>query len=373
MKKHIIFLFLVSLIFKGFAQQAPVYYITPFLDITTNSRIIGFGEVGVVSSPFYKNTGVYQNPALISKNGRFSGGNIIYIPWLRDKIDDLNLIGISGYYAIDSLNAFALNYTYLDMGNVMINNEYGEYGGEKNPFEFYLKLGYKHSFNKTISTGIAIKYYKSEYYSSYYNYLTVNTFAVDVGFNYDKKYRLNQNSFLNTSAGIAINNFGPKVRYIEGDDKSFLPSKLSVGAFINPDIGIKDKYRLSIELGYQIEKYLVASNENSDISSIEALYVSFTDAPGGFEEELDEIRHKFGSELRFSIFDYGYVAFRHGRSVENEYKGNRNYQTFGYGIGAFGFMLDFMNIVADSDSPLNKTWAFSFGFQANLDKELFKF
>lgn len=80
MKKHIIFLFLVSLIFKGFAQQTPVYYVTPFLDITTNSRIIGFGEVGVVSSPFYKNTGVYQNPALISNYSHSAGVNFTYEP-----------------------------------------------------------------------------------------------------------------------------------------------------------------------------------------------------------------------------------------------------------------------------------------------------
>lgn len=368
MKKHIIFLFLVSLIFKGFAQQTPVYYVTPFLDITTNSRIIGFGEVGVVSSPFYKNTGVYQNPALISNYSHSAGVNFTYEPWLRKLSDNMNLYGFDGFYSIDSSNAVGFCLSYFDLGAVTVTDEFGEYIGEDKPSELYFKLGYTHSFNKFISGGVALKYFKSDIAPASATFANdVNSFALDLGFSYKKVYSLNSISFLHTNAGLAITNLGPKVAYAD-NNKSFIPTKLSLGAFINPDIGINDKYRISIELGYQMEKFLVPSDENSDISSFEALYVSFTDAPGGFEEELDEIRHKFGSELRFSIFDYGYVAFRHGRSVENEYKGNRNYQTFGYGMGAFGFMLDFMHIVADYYSPLNKSWAISFGVQINLDK-----
>jgi len=369
MPKGIILYCLMIISLKSFSQS----YDLAILDINTSARLYGFGEVGVVSSPFYKNTGVYQNPALISNYSRSAGINFTYEPWLRKLSDNMNLYSFDGFYSIDSLNALGFCLSYFDLGTIIVMDEFGEYIGEDKPSELYFKMGYTNSFNKFISGGVALKYFKSDIAPAGATFANdVNSFALDLGFSYKKVYSLNSISFLHTNAGLAITNLGPKVEYTD-NNKSFIPTKLLLGAFINPDIGINDKYRISIELGYQMEKLLVPSDENSDLSSFEALYVSFTDAPGGFEEELDEIRHKFGSELRLSIFDYGYVAFRHGRSVESELKGNRNYQTFGYGMGAFGFMLDFMHIVADSDSPLNKTWAFSFGFQANLDKELFKF
>ena len=385
MIKSFFILLLLFISLYSFSQTNNVEFVLPILDINTNARLGGFGEVGVVSSPFYKNTGVFQNPALISKHSKFAGINYSHMPWLRNIIGDININGFAGYFAIDSSNAIAANFTYFDLGELTYTNEFGEFMGTDNPCEYYLKFGYNHSFNKFISTGIALKYFRSDIVPSYYeNAKDVNSIAFDLGFNYDKKYKLNNTSNLNTSLGVAITNFGPRVSYVESVNE-FLPTKLLLGLFINPDINIYDYFRLNIELAYQAEKYLVPTppiydidgnildGYDSDISSFRALYQSFYDAPGGFEEELNEIKHKFGSELRFSYSDIVYFAFRHGRQIEHETKGNRKYQTFGYGIGAFGFMLDYMKIKAENNSPLDGTWAISFGYRINLDKSFLSF
>lgn len=300
MRKYLIILFSISLVFKGYSQQAPVVTLAPFLDINTNTRLTGFGEVGVVSSSFYKNTGVYQNPALISKNSQFAGFDITYMPWLTNLTDQLNITSTAGYFALDSSNALALNFTCFNLGHLTLTDEFGVFQDEKHFYEYYLKLGYKYSLNSIFSTGIAIKYFRSNLVSDISNYRPVNAFAVDIGFNYDKTYELHHNSLLNTSAGLAVTNFGPKVSYTDDSEKSFLPAKLSLGVFINPDISVSNKSRLNIELGCQAEKLLVPSVNDNDISTFEALYVSFTDAPGGLQEEIDEISTKFGSEFRFS-------------------------------------------------------------------------
>ena len=385
--KKIIILLLILLISANISFSQPdisisqtnnVEYTLPILDINTNARLGGFGEVGVVSSFFYKNTGLYQNPALISRNAKYAGINLSYEPWLREITDDLNISSISGFYAIDSSNALGINFSYLDMEQMTLIDEFGEFAETIDPFEMFFKLGYTHTFNKSISTGIAIKYLRSKIGENLPDVKTINSFAVDIGFNYDKKYKLNQSSWLNTSLGIAITDFGPRVSYTSFD-KSFIPTRFMAGLFINPDIDLSHKFRLNIELGYQAEKYLVPTppiydtegniidGYDPDISSFKALYQSFYDAPGGFEEEVNEIKHKFGSELRLSYSNIAYFAFRHGRQIEHETKGNRKYQTFGYGIGVFGFMLDYMKLKTENESSLDGTWILTAGYRINLN------
>ncbi|HAF27713.1 MAG TPA: hypothetical protein DCG75_01575 [Bacteroidales bacterium] len=359
-------------------------YSAAFLDINTNSRLGGFGEVGTVTSPFYKNAGVYQNPALISNNGQFAGINAFYEPWLKNIVSDVNLYGISGFYAADSSNALAINFTYFNLGEINYTDNNGYYIGTDKSYEYFIKLAYSRSFNKSISAGIALKFFKSKIASALIDVNTIHSISFDFGLSYQHQYNLNNKSFLNTNAGLALTNLGPRISYVEGE-KDFIPQKLSLGLFINPDIYIHKNFRFNIELGYQAEKYLVptppaydfdgniTNGYDPDISSLKALYQSFYDAPGGFDEEINEIKHKFGSEFRLSFLDYGYIAFRHGRHLEHETKGNRNYQTFGYGIGLYGFMLDYMKIKAENDSPLHGTWILTAGYSFNLDKSHLRF
>ena len=384
MKKLNFILFLLFISLHSFSQSNLVEYSVAFLDINTNARLGGFGVVGVVTSTFYKNTGVYQNPALISNYSKHAGGNLFYMPWLKSLTDDMNFSGLAGYYAIDSTNAFAINFTYFDLGEVTYTNEFGEYLGKDKPYEYFLKIGYTHSFNKSISSGVALRYFRSDFSSSYTEAKAVNSLSFDIGLSYQHKYNLHNSSLLNTCAGLAITNLGPKISYVEGEE-DFIPTKLSLGLFINPDINIYNYFRLNIELAYQAEKYLVPTppiydtegnivdGYDPDINSFKALYQSFYDAPGGFEEEVNEIKHKFGSELRFSYSDIVYFAFRHGRQIEHETKGDRKYQTFGYGFGLYGFMFDYVRIKTENDSPLDGTWILTAGYRINLDKTFLKF
>lgn len=382
---QVMFLSAISQTASNNYEPEPLNFEASFLDVNLNTRLRGFGEVDVVSSSFYKNTGLYGNPALLSKNAKHSGVYFTYMPWLSNIVDDINFSSFTAYYAIDSSNAIGLNFSRFDYGELTHTSDAGDFLGNSEPLDFYLKLIYNRTFNKAISAGIAVKYFRSDY--DLYNvegYKPVNSYAIDIGISYDKKYTLNSLSFLNVAAGLDITNFGPKISNVEGANKDFLPTNLALGLFINPDIGFNDKFRLNIELGYQASKYLVPTSPyivngeiiegyDSDISPFQALYQSFYDAPDGFEEELDEIRHRFGNELRLSYIDRAYIALRHGRQIENKYKGNRNYQTWGLGIGVYGFTLDYMKIKSNENKPLDNTWAISIGYRFNLEKGFFGF
>ena len=78
------------------------------------------------------------------------------------------------------------------MGHTDSINELGEFAGSINPYELVFKLSYTHSFNKSISTGLAMKYLNSKVEENFRAVKEINSFAIDIGFNYDKRYNLKQ-------------------------------------------------------------------------------------------------------------------------------------------------------------------------------------
>ena len=76
------------------------------------------------------------------------------------------------------------------------------------------------------------------------------------------------------------------------------------------------------------EEYEEAKEKWQNTSPISGIFKSFTDAPGGFKEELREINFSIGAE-----YSYNQQFFlRAGYFNENKYKGNRKYFSFGAGF-----------------------------------------
>lgn len=186
---------------------------------------------------------------------------------------------------------------------------------------------------------------------------------------------------LNYQVGGALTNFGPKVGYwVELDSlNNFIPTELSGGVLISPELRLNEKVKLNVNIAYQAGKLLVPtppiydypSGEildgfDPDISPYTALYRSFYDAPGGFREEIQEIIHKIGIETRISYNDRLYMALRFGRFMESWKKGNRKYNTLGISLGAYGFTLDGKLLIASNNLILHKTFALTVGFQTSF-------
>ena len=69
-------------------------------------------------------------------------------------------------------------------------------------------------------------------------------------------------------------------------------------------------------------------------------FSSFSDAPGGFSEELKEFQVSVGAEYWYN----NQFAFRAGYFYEDQTKGNRRYFTTGVGIkyNVFGFNFSYL-------------------------------
>ena len=187
--------------------------------------------------------------------------------------------------------------------------------------------------------------------------------------------------------GLNASNIGSKISYDGGQTNEFIPTNLRMGFSLLIPVDEYNAFSISADVNklmvptrptysqFMIENYPGESNDNfsysseyatwlessgyNDISPISGIYKSFSDAPGGFREELREIYWGIGAEYIYN--DQFFV--RGGYHYENEYKGNRKYFTLGAGFKMSVFSLDAAYLISTSQSnPLDQTLRFTLSF-----------
>ena len=110
------------------------------------------------------------------------------------------------------------------------------------------------------------------------------------------------------------------------------------------------------------QEFALAEEKWKDMSPITGIFKSFSDAPGGFKEELREIAFSVGAE-----YNYNQQFFvRGGYYYQNPKKGNQQYFALGAGFSLNVVKLDASYMLATAqNSPLDQTLRFTLTF--NLD------
>ena len=113
--------------------------------------------------------------------------------------------------------------------------------------------------------------------------------------------------------------------------------------------------------------YSKAVNDWENISPISGIFKSFTDAPGGFKEELREINYSIGAEYNYNQQFFLRAGYYH----ESQYKGNRQYFGFGAGFSLNVVRLDAAYMLATAQSsPLDQTLRFTLTFDMDGLRDL---
>jgi hypothetical protein len=100
----------------------------------------------------------------------------------------------------------------------------------------------------------------------------------------------------------------------------------------------------------------IVKGKSDDVSVPAGIFGSFTDAPGGFSEELQEISFSPGVEYWYNKM----FALRAGYYYQNPNKGGLHYFTLGTGFKYDIFAFDFSYIAASQqNSPLANTLRFT--------------
>ena len=326
----------------------------PFLGITPDARAGAMGDAGVATSADANS--VHWNPAKLVFIEHNVGFSLSYSPWLSKIINDMSLSYLSGYYKISQEQAIAVSLRYFDLGEIFFTNDQNIQQGRFNPKELAIDATYSRKLTNELALGVTARYVHSNLTGSFSS-ATIeakpgNTAAVDIAVYYTKDF---QNS--NLSFGANISNIGAKLSYSNEDNKDFIPINLRLGTAYTTYL---DPYN-SLTFAFDFNKLMVPTPpvyaENPDGTPVydndgnrviergkdpnrallSGMFGSFTDAPDGFSEEMQEIMLAFGSEYWYNKT----FAARIGYFYEHTNKGNRRYLTLGLGFRYNVFGVDF--------------------------------
>jgi hypothetical protein len=331
----------------------------PFLTISPDSRAAAMGDAGVASSADANS--IYWNTSKLAFADQDAGINFSYAPWLRDLVGDMGLINASGFKKVGEGKAITFGFTYFDQGEIQFTDNTGQNIGEPfNSREFAAAAGYAMKLGQDFSAGINLKFINSNLTG---NQVVNNqaskpakTAAADLSFYYHKDRPTEEQKKTDIAFGLNLSNIGGKVNY--GLDKEyFLPMNLKLGtAFtITPDLDNRFTFLLDFN------KLLVPTPQEDgslpNYSTMEAIFKSFSDAPGKGKEELKEITSSIGAEYIYQNL----LAVRAGYFFEPQSKGGRKYVTLGAGVKLkeqYGLDLAYL-IPTTSGNPLANTWRIS--------------
>ncbi len=312
----------------------------PFLSITPDARAAGMGDTGVATTPD-GNSGYWNSAKLVFIDKGY-GVSASYTPWLGKIINDMSVFYLSGFYKINREQTIAASMKYFNLGEVQFNQgpDPADLLGRYNPREFAFDVTYSRLLTEHFSIGGTLRYI----FSNLTGYLSTNSFdarpgtsvAVDFGAYYTKPMTW-KNSTL--SLGGTITNLGGKISYSDANNKDFLPTNLRIGGFYKMELNALNTLSFALDFN----KLMVPSPYpgSKTKTMLSGVLGSFTDATGGFKEEMQEITISFGSEYWYN----NVFAGRLGYFYENKVKGNRQYLTAGVGFRYEKFGLDVAYLV----------------------------
>lgn len=364
------------------------------LNIAPDARGASMGDIGAATDPDANSQ--YWNPSKYAFAYSRGAASLSYTPWLRKLVNDIFLANLAGYWKLGSNDNQALSASlrYFSLGEVTTRNP-GETAGSGqtlNPYEMSFDLGYSRKLSEKFSMGVVFRYIFSDLgFSDSYagdQNTGASAFAADIS-GYFTTYPIIGRNECQFSWGWNISNIGTKVSYNHGEDPAFLPTNLRLGAMFAFPLADYHTLTLSVDLNkllvptrprlkdYQEEgksdidaerEYNEALEKWENMSPITGIFKSFTDAPGGFGEELKEITWSLGAE-----YNYNQQFFlRAGYFYENAMKGNRQYFSMGAGFSLNVIRLDAAYMIATAQtSPLDQTLRFTLSFDMDGLRDLF--
>ena len=408
MKKYIL-TFLIALITIKSNSQSPTVVIpnendsrvittgVPFLLIASDARAASMGDMGVATS-----VDVYSqfwNPSKYVFSESKSGFGLSYTPYLSKLVNDISLANLTYFNRINERSAFAVSLRYFSLGEIeiipnelMINNPL-----IAKPNELTMDVSYSLRLADQFSMGVALRYLRSDLKLDQTDpdATAASSFAVDISGYFQGEEQTYGDVDGRIRGGFALQNIGPKIKYDNSEQsETFIPSTLRLGGGFD---FLLDQYN-TVSVTAEVSKLLVPTppllgreynftdnNENGiydpdiddlgDLASndyviyqgqdpnvdfMSGIFQSFSDAPGGFSEELKEFTWALGAEY---VYDDSF-ALRAGYFNESEEKGARKFLALGAGFKFSGTRVDLSYLFSASKvpSPLENTLRFSLTF-----------
>ena len=277
--------------------------------IAPDARAAGMGDVGAATDPDVNSQ--YWNPAKYPFCISRAGVALNYTPWLRQLVNDMDLAYLAGYYRIGDHSAVSASLRYFSLGEVMMN---GDYGMTINPYEMSIDVAYSLMLSEKFSLAAAVRWIYSDITYDYTeDTKAASAFGADIACYYQDYIMIGQRE-CQLGLGLNISNIGSKITFGGDDNSEFIPTNMRLGASLMVPIDEYNRFTIAADAnkllvptyplqedGESTEDYQQrVQKDYYDISSISGIFKSFGDAPGGFKEELQEIRWSVGAEYVYN-------------------------------------------------------------------------
>ena len=354
----------------------PVEHAVISQTIAPDARAAGMGDVGVATDPDVNSQ--YWNPAKYPFCISRAGIALNYTPWLRKLVNDIDLAYLAGYDRIGDYSAISASLRYFSLGEVFVDD-----GMSVKPYEMSVDLAYSMMLSEKLSLAAAIRWIHSDLRYDYSeDSKPASAFAADLAM-YFNHYLMLGSRECQLGLGLNLSNIGSKISYYGDDESQFLPANMRLGASLMIPVDEYNRFAISADANKLLVPTVPKQKEGesnsdyqdrvrreySDVGSISGIFRSFSDAPGGFKEEMEEIQWSVGAEYVY----HDQFSLRAGYHHQSESKGNLKYFTVGGGFRMSVFSLDVGYVISTARSnPLDQTLRFSLAFDLDGIKDLFR-
>ena len=384
MRAFLIFTFSHFLNLQAFADDDklttynPVEHAVISQTIAPDARAAGMGDVGAATDPDVNSQ--YWNPAKYPFCISRAGVALNYTPWLRQLVNDIDLAYVAGYYRIGDYSAISGSLRYFSLGEVFTSESEDM---SVKPYEMSLDAAYSLMLSENFSLAAAIRWIYSDLRYDYSeDSKPASAFAADLAMYYNNYIMLGSRE-CQLGLGMNISNIGSKISFYGDEEAQFIPANLRLGASLMVPVDEYNRFTFTADANKLLVPTVPLQEEDetnsdyqdrvrreySDVGSISGIFKSFSDAPGGFKEEMEEIQWSVGAEYIY----HDQFSLRAGYHHQAESKGNLKYFTLGGGFRMNVFSLDVGYVISTAKSnPLDQTLRFTLAFDMDGIKDLFK-
>ncbi len=309
-----------------------------FLTIEPGARNAGLGGAGVALGADAGATASFYNPAALAllSGSSISGTHNKALPELTD---DMYYDFLGATHSIGRAGGLGANITYYSYGSQTRTDGAGNELGSIDSFDLAVTTSYGVRLRPHFAVGGSFKFI-------YSRLSTVGaeaekgdgiaySFAVDAGI-------LFTDVFPRLNIGVALQNVGPDIAYVDRDQADPLPQNLRVGTAWRAI----DQPQHRLILVYDLYKSLAQRDKSFFVSIIAGL----TDEKA--DREFEQIVRMMGAEYTYADL----LSLRVGYFIDNA--GQVVYPTFGIGIGWKSYRFDLSHAYSP-DEPYSQGTRFS--------------